>query len=55
MTLSVEYKDLNGIHVSNMIKLRLGYLIIEFFHRQIGLMEMRRNVVKSWIRHTVND
>jgi len=41
MTLSVEYEDLSGIHVSNMIRLRLKTLIIEVFHRQVGLKEMR--------------
>jgi len=55
MTLSVEYKALSGIHVSDMIKLRLRALIIEFFHRKVGLREMRRNCVKSSIRHTVHD
>jgi hypothetical protein len=49
MKLSVEYKDLSGIYVSNMIKLRLRTLIIEFFHRQVGLMETRRNYAKSSI------
>jgi len=55
MALSVEYKALGGIHVSNTIKRRLRTLIIEFFHRQVGLMEMQRNCIKSSIGNMVHD